>query len=309
MIVLGLDAGSNYIKAVGKEGCDTFLSAINGAKDLLMKKNYENNEGMQFEFEGQKYFAGQLAIHENRANPFMRGGSKANEEVYLRIRFGIARYLYLFHNNEKAVGTTGRKTATSVSGVQELVVCVGQPYSLNREAEQLKMKEELEKEHTVKIWDGKWNEKTITFKIAKLVIASEGPASYYSLPPTEDTMNIIDVGSGTINMSCFIDGRLINQSSDTLPFGMMETDTKKRDITEVVSSINKKANEKEWDYNTTTYLVGGATSLLAPKLKKVFPNLNSDNVIAEIKGKEVELDAIYANAIAFYEIGLMTEVE
>lgn len=271
---LGIDAGNENGKTVGKYGEDIFktaLSEYNEDSDEIF-----GSDDMVIEYEGEKYFGGTIAKFDGEFTGSIMGGTKAHYDTLIRVVTGIHRYLIkynLYENDFKTV--------------------VGQPIDFHIDEEKRKIITMLEKKHTVTI-----HGITRTFKISKTLVSKETP---FWAEPEMGLVRHIDPGSGTTNLSTFLDKKFISKDSWTLPFGM-ET-TKSKDRKAMARSIIA-ATSKKWGKHDKVRVGGGGYIDLFDYFKEFYPNaVLLKPKLSLYNGGIKELDPIYANAVSFYNIG------
>lgn len=123
-------------------------------------------------------------------------------------------------------------------------------------------------------------------------IAVEGGAAFWSSPRT-GKIRLIDGGSKTINFITMKDKKYVDKDSGTLDFGF-ETNKSVNDkqlISRIAGELGKK-----WSSNDAILTSGGKADALAEYLQPYFRN------VTPIK------DALYANAIGYYNIGRIIHV-
>lgn len=161
-------------------------------------------------------------------------------------------------------------------------VVTGLPIGSHEEGNKKRLKALLQGSHEITINGDK---KDIIIKSVE--VAAEGGAAFWS-NPTSGLIRLIDGGSKTINFVSMRDKKYIDQSSGTLDFGF-ETNKSVNDkqlIARIAGDMGKK-----WSYNDVIWTAGGKADILAEHLKTYFRNVTPIN------------DALYANAIGYYNIG------
>jgi plasmid segregation protein ParM len=273
-MILGLDAGNSSIKICGSFGLLKIPSAIGEARELNLKQQHGEDD-IYFEHNGLKGFAGTLALYESEFCGSIMGDSKAHNDTLLRVLIGIHRYLTTYKLN-----------------YNRFKLVLGQPISKHTQEEKDTIKHMVKGSHTISV-----NGIEKTFYILDCQIAAEGASSYYSTLPYEGLVRILDVGSATINYATILHQKFIDKDSGTLPFGC--NTNKSNDFYQmtrgIVSSVSKK-----WDKDDIVLVVGGASESVCSHLKEYFPNANK---LMPIHNNDY-VNSIYANAIAFYNIGV-----
>ncbi|EZP77647.1 hypothetical protein H839_08439 [Parageobacillus genomosp. 1] len=265
-MIVGLDAGNSEVKVAGPLGLDKFCAAIGEYQE----RNLENNhgDGMVWEYNGRKGFAGTLALIESDFGGSIMGDSKAHDDAKMRVLLALHRY--------------------SNSTTYEIVV--GQPISKHTPDEKAAIKNMLLGTHTLTV-----NGVTKTFTIAKCEVAAEGATAFLS-NPTLGLHRIIDVGSATVNCATLLDMRYVNRDSETLPFGF--NTIRNKDLHELARGIYSRMS-KRWKKEDSVFLVGGiAEQLLAP-IRAYFPHAQ---LLRPVLNNQYHAP-IYANAVGFYTVG------
>lgn len=265
-MIVGVDAGNSEVKIAGINGTMKFCAAIGEYQE----RNLENNhgDGMVWEYEGKRGFAGTLALIESDYGGMVMGDTKAHEDAKMRVLLALHRY--------------------SDSDYYEIVV--GQPISKHTPDEKKKIKEMLIGRHTLTV-----NGETKTFTITKCEVAAEGASAFWS-SPTNGLIRIIDVGSATVNCATLLNRRYVNRDSETLSFGY--NSVRNKDLHELSRGIFSHVS-KRWKREDTVYLVGGIAELLLEPMMRYFPNVE---IMWPVLHDGYE-DPIFANAVGFYTIG------
>ncbi|MGJ9384425.1 ParM/StbA family protein [Salipaludibacillus sp. CF4.18] len=269
-MIVGYDWGNSETKIMCSLGLAKFPSAIGEYQE----RNLENTHGMYdmvFEYEGRRGFAGTLAQESDFGGSIM-GESKAHEDALIRLLLGLHR----------------------CGDCEEYQVVVGQPISMHMPAEKNAIKAMVIGKHTITV-----NEITRTFIVRNCEIAAEGGAAFWSAP-VSGKVRIIDIGSATVNCATLVDKRYLNKDSFTLPFGM-ET-IKTDDLDELARGIYSHTS-KRWKKVDDVYLVGGAAESVEAAIKRHYPNAQVMNPVIKENGAETIVNPIFANAVAFYNIG------
>ncbi|MED5040757.1 ParM/StbA family protein [Geobacillus stearothermophilus] len=265
-MIVGIDAGNSEVKMAGPLGLDKFCAAIGEYQE----RNLENNhgDGMVWEYEGKKGFAGMLALIESDFGGSIMGDSKAHEDAKMRVLLALHRY--------------------SNSTTYEIVV--GQPISRHTPEEKTAIKKMLVGTHTLTV-----NGVTKTFTIARCEVAAEGAAAILS-NPAPGLLRVIDVGSATVNCATLLDMRYVNRDSETLPFGF--NTIRNRDFHELARGIYAHVS-KRWKKQNEVFLAGGVAGQLLEPIREYFPKAQ---LLQPIHNNQHH-SPIYANAVGFYTVG------
>jgi plasmid segregation protein ParM len=270
---LGIDAGNFKVKIAGEFGLIDFISAIGESRQINLQQIHGLDD-MFFDYQGETGFAGSLALYESEFGGSIMGDTKAHTDTKLRVLIGIHRYISLYQIEGK-----------------EFDVVVGQPISKHNYNEKTRIKEMIKGWHTITV-----NGVEKSFHIRNIEVAAEGVSSYWS-NPTNGLVRILDVGSGTVNYSSIIEGRFLDKDSGTLPFGV---NTNKTDNLQALSRGIATHVLKKWSPQEKTFIVGGIAEQILPHLKGYFSNID---VLRPIYNQQF-VNPIYANAVAFYIVGV-----
>jgi plasmid segregation protein ParM len=270
---LGIDAGNYKVKVAGEFGLIDFISAIGESRQINLQQIHGQDD-MYFEYQGETGFAGSLALYESEFGGSIMGDTKAHVDTKLRTLIGIHRYITLYQIEEK-----------------EFDIVLGQPISKHNHNEKMKIKDMIKGWHTITV-----NGVEKSFHIRNLEVAAEGVSAFFS-NPTNGLVRILDVGSGTVNYSSVLDGRFLDKDSGTLPFGV---NTNKTNNLQALSRGIATHVLKKWSPQDKTFIVGGIAEQILPHLKGYFSNID---ILRPIYNQQY-VNPIYANAIAFYIVGV-----
>jgi plasmid segregation protein ParM len=270
---LGIDAGNYRVKVAGEFGLMDFISAIGESRQINLQQIHGQDD-MYFEYQGETGFAGSLALYESEFGGSIMGDNKAHIDTKLRVLIGIHRYTSLHQIEEK-----------------EFDIVLGQPISKHNINEKTRIKEMIKGWHTITV-----NGVEKSFHIRNIEVAAEGVSSYWSNPQS-GLVRILDIGSGTVNYSSVIEGRFLDKDSGTLPFGV---NTNKTDNLQALSRGIATHVLKKWSPQDKTFVVGGIAEQILPHLKGYFSNID---ILRPIFNQQY-VNPIYANAVAFYIVGV-----
>jgi len=272
-MILGIDAGGYSTKVCGPFGVASFLSDIGEYRERNLNNGNFGPDDMVWEYNGEKGFAGTLARFESEWSGSTKGDTKAHKDALLRILLAIHRF----------------------SDEVNHYLIVGQPIGKHTLEQKEKIKRMLIGTHRFTL---NGVEKNIVIK--RVEVAAEGASGSLS-DPKNGLVRIIDVGSGTINFGTLYNQRFIDRDSFSKPFGV-ET-VQNRDPRIMARGIFNLAIERKWDSNDVVQLSGGYAKELYPALSEYFPRC--ELIKPKLKsGNSVRVvDPVYANAVAFYEIG------
>jgi plasmid segregation protein ParM len=270
---LGFDAGNYRVKICGDYGLMDFISTIGEARQINLQQTHGQDD-MVFEYEGERGFAGTLALYESEFAGSLMGDTKAHRDTLLRVLIGIHRYTTIYNIEEN-----------------EFDIIIGQPISKHTPEEKQRIKEMIKGWHTIIV-----NGIEKSFHIRRVECAAEGVSSFWS-NPRNGLVRILDIGSGTVNYSTVLDQRFIDKDSGTLPFGV---NTNKSNNLQALSRGIVTQVLKKWDSQDKVLVVGGIAEQIVEHLKTYFPNVE---VLYPIFNQQY-VNPMFGNAVAFYFIGV-----
>lgn len=267
--VIGVDAGGHKVKIVGDEGERSFLSNI----CEYFERNVDEQHGpddMVWSYGNRKGFAGTLAAREDEFGGNMFGDSKAHEDAKIRILLALHRYC---ENGD------------------EIYLVTGQPIGKHTPDEKQKIKDALLGTHVITI-----NDVIKKLHIKGVEVAPEGSAAYWANPAGND-VNIIDIGSGTVNAAAIQDKKHINSKSATFNFGVETTNNK--DFEAMARGIIRNTSKK-WNKSDNVQICGGSAEMIAKHIKEHYTNAQVLQPQLRIHTSIKILHPVYANAVGFY---------
>lgn len=276
--IIAVDGGNFRTKIVHEGGYDSFNSSI-GEWNSRKAGDTHSEEDMEFhitnEYDDIKGFAGPLASLESEYGGSVYGTSKNHADARIRVLLGIARNVQEYTVN----------------------VIVGQPYASHTNDEKNEIIKSLKGEHQVKI-----NGRLKGFNITDVLVGIEGAMAFWS-QPHDGAVNLIDVGSGTVNCIHFMNKRIVDRKSDTLPFG---SETSKNTVNfEGMAGAIFKNMSRSWDKNDVTLLCGGSAGEILAPLKKYYPNIRLiEPRILLGDGSSASINTGYANAAGMFKVAV-----
>lgn len=280
-LILGIDAGNYEGKIVGPYGADSFRTAI---CDWFSRDIVESfgDDDMEFEINGRKGFAGTIAAYEDvNSGGAMYGDSKAHDDTLIRVLLAIYRYMERYDLYFSKVS-----------------IVTGQPIITHKDEEKKIIQQMLIGDHNFVV-----NGKQVRFNIEDVGVAAEGAGAFWS-QPQNDTVRIIDVGSGTVNAATVINRRFINNASDTFNFGV---ETSNKDMESLARDIVRSTTRLKWKRDDNVFVCGGVANNILPyiaqhysKAQIILPYLRRNNRDIKL------LQPVYSNATGFYEIARIT---
>lgn len=255
MNVIAIDAGNHETKVYDGSRLVRFPSVIGyDYRDRNLKQQHGQFD-YEWEYNGQRGFAGTLALHESECPESAKGDSKAHADAKLRILIALHQF-----------------------GDTENNIIVGQPIGTHTDSEKQSIKEMLIGRHELTI-----NRHKKIIVVRRCEVAAEGVTAGL-LVPGGGIVRVIDVGSGTVNFGTLIDRRFNDRGSFTLATGM-ET-LRYADPNAFARQIGLKAIAGGWKKNESVYLCGGGAETLHEALLQYFPNtrlIDGDPVYANVK--------------------------
>lgn len=278
MMIIGGDGGNKNIKLFGPKGEMMFGSALGEYRERNLQQVFSEDD-IVYEFKGKKGFAGTLAENESQFNSSVMGDTKVHEEFLIRVLLGLHKY-------------TNSET--------DFKVIVGQPISKHTASEKTKMKKLLEGVHEIKV-----NDRTKNINIKQIEVAAEGGSAFWS-SPRQGKIRIMDFGSGTVNCATLIDGKYIDKESFTIAQGLNTLLT--NDYTGLIRHVCNEAMKRGWNIDDTILLCGGGAEIVLIHVRAFFQNVSILRPQIQKKtassSSAVSLSPVFANAVAFYNIGL-----
>jgi plasmid segregation protein ParM len=265
MAILGIDAGNHHTKVCNGEKVFSFPSDIGEYRERKLNDSFGSDD-IVWVYNGEKGFAGTLAKYESEYNGTIKGKSKANSDVLIRILIALYKY-----------GTESNK------------IIIGQPIEAHCEEEKEKLKNALKGDHSFTV---NGVEKDII--IERVEVAPEGPSALIA-SPKNGLVRVIDIGSGTTNFATLVDMKRIDKGSFTEQIG---TEIMRNKDPKLMAKGIYKILSATWNPNDETYITGGGAENIYPYLKEFLPY---SQVLKPRLGNSL-LNTRYSNAIGFYTI-------
>jgi plasmid segregation protein ParM len=276
--ILSVDPGNHGGKTVGLYGYDYFKTNICDWFERNVGESFGNDD-MEFEIDGRKGYAGPIATYENEFGASsMFGDSKAHEDAKIRVLLCISRYLDKF-----------------CPKIQSVSIITSQPITGHTELEKEKIIEMLMGDHRFML-----NGVERKIKIKNVKVAAEGSVAYWSADLPKD-LEIIDIGSGTVNAAKIRDKKHINAGSDTFNFGT-ETVRNKEDFSAIARGIALNISRLKWERNSSIFVCGGIAKDVLDPLKKHYVNAQILTPKYKQKTKITIMHPVFANAVGMFEL-------
>ncbi|ACB83955.1 ParM/StbA family protein [Natranaerobius thermophilus] len=260
-MIVAVDAGNYETKVVNSHGKYSFYSDIGEYRERKLNQKHGSDD-MEWEYQGERGFAGSLAKFESEYGGSMMGDSKYHRDGLLRVL--LALHQYCDDNNFKIV--------------------VGQPISSHTQAEKQRIKEMLEGDHILTV-----NGVKKTIRILNCQVAAEGASAFW-IHPQGGCVRMLDIGSGTINAATILDRRYVDKDSFTINFGANSNLT--NDVKEMANAIIRKSHK--WNKDDRVWLIGGIAEEIEPYLTGHFKNLK----VLKPNG----LHSKWANVLGYYAL-------
>lgn len=237
MSILAIDAGNYLTKFYDGQRFKQYPSLIGYDWRDRNIKVQQGEHDFEWEYKGQRGFAGTLAIHESECAESQKGDSKAHPDALLRILIALHQF---------------------ADGIEHKII-VGQPISRHTEQEKQAIKEMVTGRHELTV-----NGKSRTLLISRCEVAAEGVTAGL-LVPGGGIVRVIDIGSGTVNYGTLIDRRFNDKGSFTLASGM-ET-IRNVDPIAFGRQIALRALAAGWRKEDAVYLCGGGAEGLLESVR------------------------------------------
>lgn len=176
-----------------------------------------------------------------------------------------------------------------VRNESRVMLVTGLPLAFHVEIDKQRMRELLQGTHEITV-----NDVTKRFTVEQVEVAAEGASAAWSLGRTRrERFHVVDVGSRTVNYVTMQNGRWIDKDSDSLDYGF-ETfrGTEPQFARALVADLSRLLRPLG-----PIVLVGGKESLVSHIREHV-----QDRV-------DVHPDALFANATAFREMGVIAHAK
>lgn len=241
MTIVAIDAGGSATKIYDGQQLRQFPSTIGYDWRERNIKQQQGEHDLEWQYDGQRGFAGTLALFESDCSDSRKGDSKAHPDARLRTLLALHQY---------AQGT-------------EHQIIVGQPIATHTEREKAEIKRMLHGRHEITV-----NGHRRILVVSRCEVAAEGVAAGL-LIPGGGKVRIIDIGSGTVNYGTLIDRRFNDRGSFTLSTGL-ET-TLSSDKAAFARQIALRAISGGWSKTDRVFLCGGGAEGHMEPLREYFP--------------------------------------
>ena len=201
---------------------------------------------------------------------------EANDGAHLMLAYKI-------HKDTKILSLAAAHRLVK-DGAQVMLV-TGLPISFHNPHDKQKMRELLLGEHQIAV-----NGRVKSFTIERVEVGAEAATVAWSLGRTRhERFHVVDVGSRTVNFATAINGRWVDRESDSLDYGW-ETfrGTEEQFARYTIADLSKVLRPLG-----PIVLIGGKAESLNDHFKPFHSQI------------EVHPDALFANASAFYELGVI----
>lgn len=240
-MIIAIDAGGHETKFYDGQQICRFPSAIGYDWRERRIEAQQGEHDLEWEYNGQRGFAGTLALYESDAAGSQKGDSKAHPDARLRVLLALHQY---------------------AEGAEHRII-VGQPVGTHTAPEKAAIKDMLQGRHELIV-----NGSRRVLVVSRCEVAAEG-VSAGLLVPGGGMIRVIDIGSGTVNYGTLIDRRFNDRGSFTLSTGMETTLT--ADSIAFGRQIALRAISGGWRKGDAVYLCGGGAAGLTEALRAYFP--------------------------------------
>ncbi|GMA65962.1 ParM/StbA family protein [Alicyclobacillus fastidiosus] len=228
-----VDAGRYGTKTVADGVRDWFPSVIGEYRELKLTRPWTHHD-MLVEFNGEKYYVGEIARKESSGAATLMLDTKVTFDTKLLILTALHRTL------------PADSTAIVVTSV---------PIASQNELEKLHMKKLLLGTHTIEV-----NGEEKTFHIPRVEVGIECAVAAWSLGKHRKGHFLgVDIGSRTVNFTAIMNGQWVDRLSGTLPFG---TETEKISPTLFVRMIIAELSRRVKPLPPLVLMGGKARDLL-----------------------------------------------
>lgn len=258
--LVAVDAGRSGTKVVTNGTRDYFPSILGEYRELRLERRMTRTD-MVVEYDGQRYYVGDVARDESVSGAQLMVRTKAHNDTRIFVLAAMHRVLpdsaYVF-------------------------LVTGEPIDNHTAGEKLRMKQLLLGDHSVRV-----NGELKTFHVVRVEVAAECATVGWALR-RPGRYHVVDAGSRTVNFATMDNGRWIDRLRGSMDFGL-ET------VQNISLSMFARMIAAELSKHVGTLapivLMGGKAGPLAEYLEQY----------AEV---EVHPDPLYANATAFYHLGV-----
>lgn len=241
-MISAIDAGNYQTKFYDGKQLRAFPSLIGEYRDRNLQQQHGDYD-FEWEYDGQRGFAGTLALHECECAESQKGETKAHPDARLRVLLALHQF---------------------GEGMEHQII-VGQPISTHQESEKTAIKQMLCGRHELTV-----NGTRKIIVVRRCEVAAEGVTAGL-LVPGGGMIRVIDVGSGTVNFGTLIDRRFNDRGSFTLGTGM-ET-LRSVQPADFARQIALRSLARGWKANDTVYLCGGGAGAVLDALRAYFTNV------------------------------------
>jgi len=242
MGIVAIDAGGHSTKIYDGQKIHRFSSAIGYDWRERNLKQQQGEYDFEWEYKGQRGFAGTLALYESECAESRKGDSKAHPDALLRILIALHQF---------------------GEGIEHKIV-VGQPIKTHTKDEKELIKGMVIGRHELTV-----NGQRKHLLITRCEVAAEGVTAGL-LAPGIGTVRVIDIGSGTVNFGTLIDRRFNDKGSFTLSSGV-ET-IRSTDSQAFGRQISLRALSSGWKDSDAVFLCGGGAGVMLEVVRGYFPN-------------------------------------
>lgn len=253
-MISAIDAGNYKTKFTDGREVRSFPSVIGEYRDRNIRQQ-QGDFDYEWEYNGDRGFAGTLALFESECAESQKGETKAHPDARLRVLLALHQFT--------------KET--------EHKIIVGQPISMHKPIEKTAIKQMLQGRHELTL---NGNRRLIV--IQQCEVAAEGVTAGL-LVPGGGIVRTIDIGSGTVNFGTLQDRRFTDKGSFTLGMGLETL----RNVQPVAfgRQIALRGLAAGWKKDDAVYLCGGGAEELLQHLIPYFPSvqLMTDPATANVR--------------------------
>lgn len=239
-MIVAIDAGNYKTKFYDGRQLRAYPSLIGEYRERNIRQVHGDYD-FEFEYDGERGFAGTLALHESECAASQKGETKAHPDARLRILIALHQF----------------------GDGLEYELVVGQPVSMHTVAEKDAIKDMLRGRHELVV-----NGRRKVIVIRRCEVAAEGVTAGLLLPGG-GIIRVIDIGSGTVNFGTLVDRRFNDRGSFTLGSGL-ET-LRSVQPADFGRQISLRALASGWKAGDAVYVCGGGATVLMDHIRKYFP--------------------------------------
>lgn len=264
MRIIGLDVGRHRVKVCSDGFKLSFPSYCGSYRPLRLERTMTEDD-MIVEWKGVRYYVGAIARDEADDGVQNFLTSKVTTDTQL---IGLTALHRIIENGE------------------EVALTVGHPINNHMQPEKEGMRQLFIGEHKLTV-----NGVHKRFTVTNVTIVPEGASAQFLLPSKHTIAHGIDAGGATTNYCTWERGRWVDRLSGTLQFGLENI---RLSMDQFARLVANSVAQKIHQFRGPIYVMGGAAEHLSSALRQYIRNVSIEPLE----------DGMYANARAYYEIGV-----